>query len=184
MAESMLLSGTPKLVASVSETERDLFVVYSCFLRKQFFPWPATRKRTQRLIVMCEEFKYQQGYFRALSSTVLNQTPCWTLLASTNSLVGRSPFSDNAVPSGGKAQHLPHVPTCTLRGVMEEHYAGSFGDDISPADETKWICSAIHRFTCLMPWDISLPNNNQRKIIRAKIRPWRHASVNGPTGTH
>jgi hypothetical protein len=79
------------------------------------------KKKVKDSLSCAKSSKYQQGYFRALSSTVLESlntmldSACFHKLA----LLGRSPFSDNAVPSGGKAQHLPHVPTCTLRGVME-----------------------------------------------------------------
>ncbi len=86
---------------------------------------PATDKKIQCLIVTCEEFfKYQQGYFsRALASNVLEVL---------NNIMDSAPFqkfiggAQSMLPEGCRAfwreaQHLPHVPTCVLRGVMEEH---------------------------------------------------------------
>lgn len=81
--------------------------------------------KAQRLIVMCEEaFKYQQGYFsRALISSVLEALNGVMDSAGFHKLIGGA---QSLLPEGCRAfwreaQHLPHVPTCVLRGVMEEH---------------------------------------------------------------
>jgi hypothetical protein len=75
---------------------------------------------------MCESFfKYQQGYCsRAFISTVLN---------TLTGLLDSAPFQKFVAGGGGtflhkgsrafwrEAQHLSSVPTCVLRGVLEEH---------------------------------------------------------------
>lgn len=104
-------------------------------------------KKVQRLIVMCEEFfKYQQGYFsRALSSTVLE---------TLNDILDSSAFqkvmggAQSFLPDGCRAfwreaQHLSHVPTCTLRGVLEEHTTPECLEMISHL-LTKQSGSALH----------------------------------------
>ena len=74
MAESTLLSGTPKQQLSLQGGGSALVCRQLLFSASNgSFHGPAMEKKIQRLIVMCEEFfKYQQGYVsRALSSTVL-----------------------------------------------------------------------------------------------------------------
>lgn len=82
-------------------------------------------KKIQRLIVMCEEFfKYQQGYFsRALSSTVLETLNSVLDSAAFHKTMGgaQSFLPDGCRAFWREAQHLADVPTCTLKGVMEEH---------------------------------------------------------------
>ena len=86
---------------------------------------PAMDLKVQRLIVLAEEFfKYQQGYFsRAFTSTVLE------LINQAMDSAGFQKFFGGAqsmLPDGCRAfwrecQHLAHIPTCTMRGVLEEH---------------------------------------------------------------
>jgi len=87
---------------------------------------PATEAKCHRLIVMCESFfKYQQGYCsRAFISAVLD---------TLTGLLDSAPFQKFVAGGGGtflhkgsrafwrEAQHLPTVPTCVLRGVLEQH---------------------------------------------------------------
>jgi len=82
--------------------------------------------KIHRLIVMCESFlKYQQGYCsRAFITTVIDMV--------TN-FMDSAPFQKFVAGGGGtflhegcrafwrEAQHLPDVPTCVMRGVLEEH---------------------------------------------------------------
>jgi hypothetical protein len=86
---------------------------------------PASEKKVQRLIVMVEEFfKYQQGYFsRALQSAFLESITNGLDSAQFHKMMGgaQSFLSDGCRAFWREAQHMAHVPTCTLRGVLEEH---------------------------------------------------------------
>jgi hypothetical protein len=86
---------------------------------------PATDKKVQNLIVMVEDFfKYQQGYFsRALQSAFLDVlTSALDSAQFHKSMGGADSFmADGCRAFWREAQHLAHVPTCTLRGVLEEH---------------------------------------------------------------
>ena len=86
---------------------------------------PATDKKAQRLIVMVEDFlKYQQGYFsKALQSIFLEAVTSVMDSAQFQKIMGGAETftSDGVRVFWREAQHLPHVPTCTLRGVLEEH---------------------------------------------------------------
>lgn len=108
---------------------------------------PASDTKMQRLIVMGEEFfKYQQGYFsRALTTSVLE------LL---NSAMDSAPFqkviggAQSMLPDGCRAfwreaQHLPYIPTCTMRGVMEDHTTPESLEMLSSI-LTKQAGSALH----------------------------------------
>ena len=81
--------------------------------------------KAQKLFVMCEEaFKYQQGYFsRAFISWVLESLNGVMDSAGFHKFIGGA---QSLMPEGARAfwresQHLSHVPTCVLRGVMESH---------------------------------------------------------------
>jgi hypothetical protein len=126
LAESMLLSGTPKQRQSLSSNYSGLVCRQLLFSAANgSFHGPAVDRKVQRLISMCEDFfKSQSGYFsRAFSSTVL---------AFLNSILDSAHFhkimggAQSFLPDGCRAfwreaQHLAHVPTCSLRGVMEPH---------------------------------------------------------------
>jgi hypothetical protein len=125
-AESLLLSGSPIQQQALTNKEGGLVcrqLMYSA--ANGSIHGPATNMKVQRLIVMCEEFfKYQQGYYsRALTSSVLE------LL---NNTMDSAPFqkflggAQSMLPEGCRAfwresQHLSHIPTCTMRGVLEPH---------------------------------------------------------------
>ena len=86
---------------------------------------PSSDAKVDRLIVMGEEaLKYQQGYFsRAFIYTTLNLLSDFMDSAPFQKFLGGA---QSFLPEGCKAfwregQHLPHVPTCVLRGVLEEH---------------------------------------------------------------
>ena len=126
MAETLLLSGSPKQQQMLSRPNSGLVCRQLLFSAANgSFHGPAAERKIQRLIVMCEEFfKYQQGYVsRAMASLVLE---------SLNAVLDSSHFhkfmggANSFLPDGSRAfwreaQHLAHVPTCTLRGVMEAH---------------------------------------------------------------
>lgn len=126
VAESMLYSGTPKQKNMLLKPGCGLVCRQLLFSAANgSFHGPAMAKKIQRLIVMCEEFfKYQQGYVsRALSSLVLDALNGILDSAQFHKAMGGA---QSFLPEGCRAfwreaQHLPHVPTTTLRGVMEEH---------------------------------------------------------------
>jgi len=103
--------------------------------------------KAQKLIIMMEEFfKYQQGYFsRAFISSVLE----W--LNDTLDSPAFQKFLGGAVtfmPEGSKAfwreaQHLAHVPTTCLRGVLEDHTTPESLEMVSHI-LTKQSGSALH----------------------------------------
>jgi hypothetical protein len=148
MAESVLLSGTPKQQRALSKANGGLVCRLLLFSAANgSFHGSAVEKKVQRLIVMCEEFfKYQQGYFsRALSSTVLESLNSLLDSAHFHKLMGgaQSFLQDGCRAFWREAQHLPHVPTCTLRGVMEEHTTPEALEMISHL-LTKQSGSALH----------------------------------------
>ena len=146
--ETLLLSGSPKQQEALLGSKSKLVCRQLLFSAANgSFHGPATEKKIQRLIVMCEEFfKYQQGYVsRALSSFVLE---------TVNSILDSSHFhkfmggAQTFLPDGCRAfwresQHLAHVPTCTLRGVMEPHTTPESLEMISHL-LTKQSGSALH----------------------------------------
>jgi hypothetical protein len=125
-AETSLLSGSPRQQQALSSHNGGLVCRMLLFSAANgSFHGPSAEKKIQRFIIMCEEFfKYQQGYVsRALSTFVLE---------TINQVLDSSGFhkvmggANSFLPDGCRAfwreaQHLAHVPTCTLRGVMEEH---------------------------------------------------------------
>lgn len=125
-AETNLVSGTPTQQQLLGTQNGGLVcrqLVFSAC--NGSFHGPAMDKKIQRLVVMCEEFfKYQQGYFsRALSSTVLESLNTTLDSAEFHKVLGGA---NCFLPDGSRAfwregQHLSHVPTCTMKGVLEEH---------------------------------------------------------------
>lgn len=85
----------------------------------------ASDKKASRLIVMFEEFvKYQQGYFSRALQTLFLQTITSVIDSSQfhKCMGGANGFLNDGCRSFWReAQHLPTVPTCTLRGVLESH---------------------------------------------------------------
>lgn len=126
MAESVLLSGTPRQRDALSKSRGGLVCRQLLFSAANgSFHATAMERKVQNLISMCEDFfKSQAGYFsRAFASTVLE---------SLNSILDSAHFhktmggAQSFLPDGCRsfwreAQHLADVPTCTLRGVMEAH---------------------------------------------------------------
>lgn len=126
MAETNLLSGTPAQQSEILSPQTGLVCRQLLFSAANGSRHgPASNKKMQRLIVMMEEFfKYQQGYVsRALQSTFLEVIINFMDSAQFQKLMGgvQTFMSDGARAFWREAQHLPHVPTCTLRGVLEEH---------------------------------------------------------------
>jgi hypothetical protein len=148
-AESLLNSGSP-LQQSLLNGESGTLVC-----RQLLFSaangsthGPSTEAKIHRLIVMGEEFfKYQQGYCsKAFISFVLENM--------TN-ILDSSAFQKTLCGGGGtflhegcrafwrEAQHLQHVPTCVLRGVLEPHTTPESLEYISNM-LTKQSGSALH----------------------------------------
>ncbi|KAL3921557.1 MAG: hypothetical protein SGILL_002686 [Bacillariaceae sp.] len=123
LAESLLYSGTPdqqEYVKTHLACRQLLFSAANGSLHGA-----ATDKKVSRLIVMIEEFvKYQQGYFsRALQSAFLETITTALDSAQFHKLMGGANgfLFDGCRAFWREAQHLPNVPTCTLRGVLEPH---------------------------------------------------------------
>lgn len=126
MAESMLLSGSPKQQQLLSRSNGGLVCRQLLFSAANgSFHGPAMDKKIQRLIVMTEEFfKYQQGYVsRALSSIVLETLTSILDSSHFHKLIGgaQSFLPDGCRAFWREAQHCADVPTCTLKGVLEKH---------------------------------------------------------------
>ena len=108
---------------------------------------PAAESKIHKLIVMCEDaLKYQQGYFsRAFISNVLNMINDFMDSAPFHKLIGGA---QSFLPEGQRAfwreaQHLPHVPSTVLRGVMEDHTTPESLEMLS-SFLTKQSGSALH----------------------------------------
>jgi hypothetical protein len=127
LAESLLLSGSPTQQEKLNVQGSHLVCRQLLFSAANgSMHGPATEAKSHRLIVMCESFfKYQQGYCsRAFITTVLDML--------TNSMDSAA-FQKFVAGGGGtflhsgsrafwrEAQHLPQVPTCVLRGVLEKN---------------------------------------------------------------
>lgn len=122
MAETMMNSGTPK--------QRKKLRLLVC--RQLLFSaangsvhGPGTDAKVNRLIILCEEFfKYQQGYAsRALADTVLGMITNVLDSSDFHKFMGgaQSFLQEGCRAFWREAQHLAHVPTCTVRGVLERH---------------------------------------------------------------
>jgi pimeloyl-ACP methyl ester carboxylesterase len=123
MAESLLYSGTPdqqEYVKSSLACRQLLFSAANGSLHGA-----ASDKKVSKLVVMFEEFvKYQQGYFsRALQSLFLETITTSLDSAQFHKIMGGAQgfLFDGCRAFWREAQHLPKVPTCVLRGVLEPH---------------------------------------------------------------
>jgi hypothetical protein len=123
MAESLLYSGTPdqqEYVKSNLACRQLLFSAANGSLHGA-----ASDKKVSKLVVMFEEFvKYQQGYFsRALQSLFLESITTALDSAQFHKIMGGAQgfLFDGCRAFWREAQHLPNVPTCVLRGVLEPH---------------------------------------------------------------
>jgi hypothetical protein len=148
MAESAMLSGTPLQREEISDPTTGLVcrqLLFSAVNGSRH--GPASDKKAQRLIVMWEEFlKYQQGYFsKALQTSFLEILTSAVDSAAFHKLMGgaQSMLHDGARVFWREAQHLAHVPTCTLRGVLQEHTTPECLEMISNM-LTKQSGSALH----------------------------------------
>jgi len=126
-AESSLLSGSPRQQNNLINPEAHLVCRQLLFSAANgSMHGPSTEVKIHRLIVMSEEFfKYQQGYCsRAFISLVLE---------TITNLMDSAPFQKVICGGGGtflfegsrafwrEAQHLPQIPTCVTRGVLDHH---------------------------------------------------------------
>lgn len=148
MAETMLLSGSPKQREALSKQCGGLVCRQLLFSAANgSFHGPAMDRKVQRLISMCEDFfKSQAGYFsRALSSTVLESLNSILDSAHFHKIMGgaQSFLPDGCRAFWREAQHLADVPTCTLRGVLEEHTTPESLEMLSNL-LTKQSGSALH----------------------------------------
>ncbi|KAL3943409.1 MAG: hypothetical protein SGBAC_002534 [Bacillariaceae sp.] len=125
MAETLLYAGTPNQQEQIVESD-------GLVCRQLLFSavngsvhGPGSDKKVHRLIVMVEEFfKYQQGYFsRSLQSAFLETITSALDSAQFHKMMGgaQSFLYDGCRAFWRESQHLAHVPTCTLRGVLEPH---------------------------------------------------------------
>jgi hypothetical protein len=125
MAETMLLSGSPRQQQALSRGGGLVCRQLMFSAANGSFHGPASEKKIHSLIIMCEDFfKYQQGYVsRALASTVLESLTTFMDSAKFHKVIGgaNSFLQDGCRAFWREAQHLAHVPTCTLRGVEEVH---------------------------------------------------------------
>ena len=125
MAETLLNSGTPEQQQEVSDNHGLVSRQLLFSAANASIHGPAMDKKVQRLIIQVEEFfKYQQGYFsRALQSAFLEGLTSGLDSPQFHKVMGgaQSFLSDGCRAFWREAQHLAHVPTCTIRGVLEEH---------------------------------------------------------------
>jgi hypothetical protein len=147
-AESLLLSGSPEQQRILTDPKAGLVCRQLLFSAANgSMHGPASDSKVQRLFVMCEEFfKYQQGYFsRAFTSTVLELLNTMMDSAAFHKFIGGA---QSMLPEGCRAfwreaQHLSHIPTCTMRGVLEEHTTPECLEMVSSL-LTKQSGSALH----------------------------------------
>lgn len=123
MAESIMYSGTPLQQEYIKRNLACRQLLFSAANGSAH--GSATDKKATRLVVMLEEFaKYQQGYFSRAMQTSFLETVISALDSSQfhKSMGGAQGFlHDGCRAFWREAQHLPNVPTCTLRGILEEH---------------------------------------------------------------
>lgn len=125
LAESTLLSGSPRqqqaLVKNGGLVCRQLLFSAA----NGSFHGPAMDRKIQNLIAMGEDFfKSQAGYFsRAFSASILETLTSMLDSAHFHKVMGgaQSFLEDGCRAFWRDSQQLSHVPTCTLRGVMEDH---------------------------------------------------------------
>jgi hypothetical protein len=125
MAETMLLSGSPKQQEALVQGGGLVCRQLMFSAANGSYHGPASEKKIHSLIIMCEDFfKYQQGYVsKAFASTVLEALTSIMDSSEFHKMMGgaNSFLPDGCRAFWREAQHLGHVPTCTLRGVEEEH---------------------------------------------------------------
>ena len=146
--ESRMISGTPDQQAAISSSKTGLVCRQLLFSAANgSMHGPAVEMKAHQLITMCEDFfKYQQGFFsRAFISftlEVLNDT--LDSAAFQKFLGGTKSFLPDANRVFWReAQHLPHIPTCVMRGVLEHHTTPESLEMVSNL-LTKQSGSALH----------------------------------------
>lgn len=115
---------------------------------------PASDKKVQKLIVNCEEFfKYQQGYSsRALVDSVLEVLTGTMDSSAFQKVIGgaQSFLTEGCRAFWRESQQLAYVPTCVLRGVMEEHTTPEVGRFYScKAFSLHWSCTHYVYYLCV-----------------------------------
>jgi hypothetical protein len=147
MAETLLYSGTPAQQHEISDNQGLVSRQLLFSAANASIHGPAMDKKVQRLIVQVEDFfKYQQGYFsRALQSAFLESLTSGLDSPQFHKMMGgaQSFLSDGCRAFWRESQHLAHVPTCTIRGVLEEHTTPEALEMLSN-QLTKQSGSALH----------------------------------------
>ena len=126
MAESSLLSGSPAQQELLATGNSKLVCRQLLFSAANgSMHGEASNTKAQKLIVMCEDaLKYHQAYFsRAFISYTLEALNGMMDSAHAQKFFGgaHSMLPDGVKAFWREAQHLPNIPTCVLRGVLEEH---------------------------------------------------------------
>ncbi|KAL9191484.1 LOW QUALITY PROTEIN: hypothetical protein ACHAXT_001190 [Thalassiosira profunda] len=124
--ESNMISGTPDQQKLICSPDSGLVCRQLLFSAANgSMHGPAGEAKVHQLITMCEDFfKYQQGYFsRAFISSTLEMLNDTLDSAAFQKFLGgaKSFFPDALRAFWREAQHMPHVPTTVLRGVLEKH---------------------------------------------------------------
>lgn len=124
--ESRMISGTPDQQSVINSPEHGLVCRQLLFSAANgSIHGPAVEVKAHQLITMCEDFfKYQQGFFsRAfISSTLEVINGILDSSAFQKSMGAAKSFLPDAVKAFWReAQTCPHIPTCVLRGVLENH---------------------------------------------------------------
>lgn len=124
--ESLMLSGTPDQKELLTSSECGLVCRQLLFSAANgSVHGPATESKVHNLITMFEDFfKYQQGYFSHafISSTLEVLNGVLDSAAFQKFMGGAKSFLPEDMKSFWReTQHLPHIPTCVLRGVHEDH---------------------------------------------------------------
>eukprot|EP00934_Nitzschia_sp_Nitz4_P007636 Nitzschia sp. Nitz4//scaffold156_size52432//1734//7901//NITZ4_006821-RA/size52432-snap-gene-0.12-mRNA-1//-1//CDS//3329537397//7626//frame0 len=125
MAENLMYSGTPEQQRMIGDSAGLVSRQLLFSAANASIHGPAMDKKIQRLVVQTEEFlKYQQGYVsRALQTAFLEATTNGLDSPDFHKAMGGAQtfLSDGCRAFWREAQHLSHVPTCSIRGVLEEH---------------------------------------------------------------
>lgn len=125
LAESMLLSGSPEQQLALTKNGGLVCRQLLFSASNGSFHGPAMDRKVQHLISMGEDFfKSQAGYFsRAFSTTVLESLNSVLDSPHFHKMMGgaQSFLEEGCRTFWRESQHLSYVPTCTLRGVLEEH---------------------------------------------------------------
>lgn len=136
-----IITGTPDQQRYITSSESGLVCRQLLFSAANgSMHGPAGEAKVHQLITMCEDFfKYQQGFFsRAFISSTLEVLNDILDSAAFQKFLGgaKSFFPDALVAFWREAQHLPHIPTCALRGVHEHH---------TTPESLEMVCSLLSK---------------------------------------